>query len=203
MPPSVAGSARETEPAARVPRGRRPLTPDQQALAARYLPLARSLARPLKAAWPDSRDEFESVACLALVQAAESFDPARGFAFATFARYRIAGALRDALRHRVPYGWRDEAEHAPARFSLFPHAEESGRVLVAEPDLPIGSELEAIEAGEGWLRKLPPKHAAALRRIYLHGETHAQAAAVLGLSASRIAFMHREALDLLRESAGR
>ena len=54
---------------------RSPLSPARQRLAARYLPLARALARPLKQSWPQARDEFESAACLALVEAAEAFDP--------------------------------------------------------------------------------------------------------------------------------
>ena len=44
------------------------------------------------------RDEFESAACLALVEAARSFDPTRNIRFATFARFRIRGALVDVGR---------------------------------------------------------------------------------------------------------
>src|SRR4051794_5854259 len=94
---------------------RTPLTPTQQALAARYLPMARALAKPLKAAWPAARDEFESAACLALVEAAEAFDPSRNVKFSTFARYRIWGALRDVQRRQflggyayAPGGWRGD-----------------------------------------------------------------------------------------------
>ena len=41
------------------------------------MPLARSMAKPYKANWPGVRDDFESAALLALVEAAESFDPPR------------------------------------------------------------------------------------------------------------------------------
>ena len=67
--------------------GRAPLSAGQQTLALRYLPLARKLARPFKAAWPALRDDFDSAACLALVEAASSFDPERNVKFATFACY--------------------------------------------------------------------------------------------------------------------
>ncbi len=74
--------------------GRHPLSAVQQGLAVRYLPMARALAKPLKRTWPSESDEFESAACLALVEAAQSFDETRNVKFATFARYRIWGALQ-------------------------------------------------------------------------------------------------------------
>ncbi len=70
---------------------RGPLTAAQQELAERYLPLAKSLAKPLKLAWMSEAAEFDSAACMALVEAAQSFDPSRNVKFATFARYRIRG----------------------------------------------------------------------------------------------------------------
>ena len=53
--------------------------------------MAKSLAKPLKKNWPVEGEEFESAALMALVEAAQSFDPARNVKFATFARYRIWG----------------------------------------------------------------------------------------------------------------
>lgn len=188
---------------ARVPRReRRPLTPERQALAARYLPLARSLARRFKDSFPDSRDEFESDACLALTEAAEAFDPGRKVKFPTFARYRISGALRDTLRRRILHGYEGTPEEAPDLMTLHRHAEEYGRVLAAELDPPVGEDTDAIDSVERLIRTVPPKHAAALRRIYLHGDTHARAARALGCSPSRVAYMHREALAMLRGDWG-
>ena len=43
-------------------------------------------------------DDLVGAGTLGLVQALESFDPARGFAFATFATQRIRGAVLDELR---------------------------------------------------------------------------------------------------------
>ncbi len=99
-----------TETSASARRRRAPLTAEQQDLAVRYLPLARSLARPFKMSWPGSRDEFESAANLALIEAAGSFDPGRNVKFATFARHRIWGALRDVQRGLLPLGWRCDAQ---------------------------------------------------------------------------------------------
>jgi RNA polymerase sigma factor (sigma-70 family) len=176
---------------------RRPLTTAQQELATRYLPMARRLARPFRESWPSERDEFDSAALLALVEAAQSFDPSRNVRFATFARLRIAGALRDVLRRMAPPGWRNDPSHGPTVGSLGPHAENHGRVLNAEPDPPVGHELEAVEAVEAWLRKLPTRHAAACRLLYVHGKTQAEAAEALGCSQSRLCYMHRESLAML------
>lgn len=205
---------------ARTRRERRPLTPDRQALAERYYPLALALARPLKRSFPADRDEFESAAGLALVEAAESYDPRFGVKFPTFARHRISGALRDVQRNRIPGGYRDDPEAAPSVLSTSPavdedgycheapayrllwqdHIEDPANIVGAEPAPPVGFEFDEEDAVEHWLRKLPTRHAEALRRIYLHGDTHARAGAALGLSASRIAFMHREALAMLNGS---
>ena len=55
---------------------------------------------------PGASDELQSVAYLALVEAAQSFDPSRNVNFATFARLRIQGALLDLRREIVERGAR-------------------------------------------------------------------------------------------------
>lgn len=177
--------------------GRKPLTGAQQELALKYLPLARSLAKPFKTSWPGSRDDFESAACLALVEAAEAFDPGRNVKFATFSRHRIWGALRDVQRGLVPFGWRCDAKHAPNVGPLPRDPERQGRVVGAEPDGPVGHEIEAIEAVESLLKRLPARHAAACRQIYLHGKSQHEAARELGCSQSRLSYMHRESMTIL------
>lgn len=177
--------------------GRSPLTEDQRDLAERYMPLARSLSKPYKKAWPTARDEFESAACFALVEAAESFEPGRGVRFATFARHRIRGALRDVQRRMVALGWRTDIEHSPSFQRLRYDSERNGRVLGCEPDRPIGTELEAAEEVEVQLRQLPQKHAAICRELYLNERTQTQAADAIGCSQSRLSSMHREAIAIL------
>ena len=179
---------------------RHPLTSDQQHLATVYLPMARALARSFKMAWPALRDEFDSAAALALVEAAESFDPSRYVRFSTFARIRIWGALLDAKRRQVPLGYRKEPRRAPCLCPMPPQPEESGRVLTSEPDEPVGRDFEAVEQVERWLKMLPRRHALACRQIYLHDATHHDVARLLGCSQSRIANMHRQSMALLNET---
>lgn len=195
-------SSRDVRPrpgAADGPPKRPPMTAAQQGLAARYLPMARALARPLKLAWPQQRDEFESAACLALVEAAQSFDPARNVKFTTYARYRIAGALRDVQRALVVAGWRCDMENAPGVVPLCAATEELGRILGADASPRVGEELEAVDTVEHWLRKLPGKHAETCRQLYLHGKNQGEAAALIGCSKSRLSYLHKQALGMLND----
>ncbi len=177
-----------------------PLTAEQQGLAAKYLPMAKSLAKPLKQNWPTEGDEFDSAALLALVEAAQSYDPSRNVKFATFARYRIWGALRDVQRGLIMAGWRSDMENAPSISSLTYDAEERGLVLGSEPDAPVGEELESIDFVESWLRKLPTKHAEACRQIYIHDRSQGEAAAQVGCSKSRLSYLHKESIELLKDA---
>jgi RNA polymerase sigma-B factor len=70
-------------------------------LTSRYLPLARRLAGRYQAPSRE-REDLDQVASLALVQAIERFDPARGTRFASFAIPTILGELR---RHFREHAW--------------------------------------------------------------------------------------------------
>lgn len=177
------------------PERRTPLTASQQELAAQYLPLARALARPMKLTWPVAADDFESAACYALVEAAQSYDPARNVKFATFARFRIRGALRDVQRALIlrERGVDLALADVPALPAGFQDADRTLRPY--EPQ--VGRELETLETVELLLRKLPPKHAEACRQIYLEGKTQNEAAEWLGCSKSRLSYLHKESIELL------
>ena len=145
------------------------------------------------------KDEFESAACLALVEAARSFDPSRNIQFATFARFRIRGALVDVGRVMGLSGWEDDREDAPDLVTLTPYNEEHGKVLVAVEPPAVGAEFDDVDAVEHWLRKLPEKHASVCRLYYLYGKTQAEIAEDLGCSQSEITRLHKKALELLSE----
>ncbi len=154
---------------------RAPMTSEQQDLAMKYLPMAKSLAKPLKLNWPIEGQEFDSAAMLALVEAAQSFDPTRNVKFGTFARYRIWGALRDVQRSLIANGFRSDLDNAPNLSSLAYDSEELGLIVGSDPDGPVGEEFEAVEFVESWLKKLPPKHAEACRQIYIHDKSQFEA----------------------------
>ena len=185
------------------PRKRRsdqePLTEIQQQLAARFLPLARSLAKPLKRIFNRWKDEFESAACLALVEAARSFDPSRNVQFSTFARVRILWALSDVGRVMGVAGFEDDPDHAPGMISLTPYNEEHGKVLVAVSPPRVGAEFEDEDAVEQMLRKLPKKHAQVCRMQYLYGKTQNEIAAMMGCSQAEVTRLHKKSLEFLSE----
>ncbi len=162
--------------------------------------MAKSLAKPMKRTWPNEWPEFESAALLALVEAAQSFDPSRNVKFGTFARFRIWGALCDVQRSLIMAGWNADFLHAPSVFSITSDSEEHGRVLFSEPDPPVGEDAESAEFVDAWLRKLPPTHESACREIFVNGLNNCEAADRLRCSKSRLSYVRRESLVLLKDA---
>jgi RNA polymerase sigma factor (sigma-70 family) len=176
---------------------RKPLTAEQQELAALYVPMARSLAKPYKEAWPNEWEAFDSAAMMALVEAAESFDPGRYVRFSTFARIRIVGALLDIQRQIVKTERQVDGTHSSHTGGDMTNLEGIGEILNATSEPEVGAELESCDAVEAWLCKLPAQHASACREIYLNGCNQAEAAERLGCSQSRMSMIHREAIAML------
>jgi RNA polymerase sigma-B factor len=94
-PPAPAHIARSTELFERWRRHRETAARDE--LIARFLPLARKLARRYVSA-SEPYDDLVQVASLGLVKAVERFDPARGYAFTSFAVPTIVGELKRYFR---------------------------------------------------------------------------------------------------------
>ena len=80
-----------------------PLSDDQAARVERHTHLVRTIARRVfRSVGVMSVEELESIGNEALVQSAMRYDPTSAASFATFANYRIHGAMIDALRKRTP-----------------------------------------------------------------------------------------------------
>jgi RNA polymerase sigma factor (sigma-70 family) len=173
------------------------LSEDQRGLATRYLPMAESLARAFEARQALERDELRSTAYLALVEAARTFDPYRKVNFATFARHRIRGALRDYARFLLSENWRGPKTHRPSFQGLGQNAEEHGRVLGISGEQPLGTEIESMEVLEQWLQRLPPMHALTCRLIYVGRKNQDEVSQLLRCSRAHVSRMHTEALSWL------
>ena len=120
-------------------------------LVARFLPLARRLARRYQ-----SRAEYEDlvqVASFALVKAIDRYEPARGLAFTSYAVPTIVGALKRYLRDhtwtvRVPRSLHDRALEVRRASGLL--AARLGRAptpaeLAKELDCTVEQVLEALQ----------------------------------------------------------
>jgi RNA polymerase sigma factor (sigma-70 family) len=170
-----------------------PLTGDQRALAIRYVPMARQLARRVCKTWPNAQDELQSTACLALVEAARGFDPSRGIGFGAYARHRIRGALRDLERLFSADGQHRSGQR-PSSPGVSVFDERNAATIAIEPKRPICAPAKVAKAVERWLSRLPKAHAAACRLIYVHGKSPDEAAVEVGCSRSFLSRLHREAV---------
>ena len=81
-----------------------PLDDYQRQLVEEHQPFVRQLASRWRAAEKQNIDhgDLVQVGTLGLIDAARRFDPSRGRAFRAFARPRVEGAIRDALRAADP-----------------------------------------------------------------------------------------------------
>ncbi len=175
---------------------RNPLTEEQRELASQYMSLAASMVRQARFSAMD-RDEFKSVAYVALVEAARTFDPSLKVSFVAFARHRIRGALLDCRRSLMGLTRKDDAALGPRYRRLALHDEARASELDALVAPPDGSDLEETEELESYFRRLPKAQASACRLIYLDGKTQDEAAAQLGYSKAYLSRLHRDALESL------
>jgi RNA polymerase sigma factor (sigma-70 family) len=174
------------------------LTEAARDLAARYVPLARALARPRMRRFPSARQEFESAALLGLVMAARNFDPARGVRFSTYARSWILGEM-GAVSRELGLSRRDREAEFARPIAVRPlHPEHRGRVLTALPEPPVGHRAELAEEAGRCLRWVNGPHARVCRGIYLEGKSRREMGRQLGKSQTRITELHDEAIAMIR-----
>lgn len=139
--------------------------------------MARSFARRVPPLW---RDEFESAAMLALVDAAQQWEPERSD-FGPYLNCKINFCLIDTCRKLF------------RRSRALPLAEwyDAG---YADP-----RGLDDADAFEAVIRPVSFRQRSLLRAVYRDGLTLAQAGRAMGLSSSYPFHLHRQALDEIRE----
>jgi RNA polymerase sigma factor for flagellar operon FliA len=176
------------------------LTPHRDHLVARHLALARRAAGRI---YPRVRglvgfDELCALANAGLAEAAERYDPARGATFATFAWYRIQGAIVDGLR-RASQRRATLAAPTPRVVSLDTLRDRGFDAACDAPgpgdDLDRARWTARLRAA---IAQLPDRPRALVTRHYFEGKSLLEAGAELGVSKSWASRLHAQAVDRLR-----
>jgi RNA polymerase sigma factor for flagellar operon FliA len=192
-----------------------------------HLGYAHAIAADLAGKYPPNitRSDLEGAAELGLVQAARSYDPSRSVSFATFAYYRIRGAIFDevrkswqaahltsdssdymaedpvqsALQQRAgtSNGERHERSFSSGISSLFPLGTFSPERLPATTESPAGQvqRKQEAEAIRRALRQLPKRHRFVLQAHYYEDLSFVSIGRQLNLSKSWVSRIHRQALS--------
>ncbi|HEX3482667.1 MAG TPA: sigma-70 family RNA polymerase sigma factor [Kofleriaceae bacterium] len=183
----------------------RPGMRDGDDLVARHLDLARRAAGRI---YPRVRglasfDELRALANAGLAEAAERYDPGRGASFATFAWYRIHGAIFDGLRRSS----QQRAAAPPPRMVSLEALRERGFDAAGDAPGPA----DGIDGARRTARlrraiaQLPDRPRALVTKHYFEGKSLLEAGAELGVSKSWASRLHAQAVDQLRaliEEAG-
>lgn len=165
-------------------------------------------------------DDLGGIAQEALIGAVERFDPTKGASFAYYAKLRIAGHVRDALRADDYLSRRTRQKVRALREGRLDELSESqereARRVASqvpstdEPDDPtsaasatdqVESKVLASLGVEEALRSLRPAERLVVEYKYMRGMSLSAIGAVLSVTESRACQIHLEALRRLRASA--
>jgi RNA polymerase sigma factor FliA len=170
---------------------------DAYHLVARHLELARRAAGMI---YPRVRsrvsfDELRALANAGLAEAAQRYDPARGATFATFAWYRIHGAIFDGLRRST-----ERRATAPAAVVSLEALRDRGFDAAGDAPAPDDGIDRARRAARlrAAIAQLPDKPRQIVTKHYFEGKSLLEAGAELGLSKSWASRLHAQAVDRLR-----
>jgi RNA polymerase sigma factor FliA len=171
---------------------------DADQLVARHLELARRAAGRI---YPRVRglasfDELRALANAGLAEAAERYDPGRGATFATFAWYRIHGAIFDGLRRSS----QRRAAAPPPRVVSLEALRDRGFDAAGDAPGPADDIDGARRAARlrVAIAQLPDKPRELVTKHYFEGKSLLEAGAELGMSKSWASRLHAQAVDRLR-----
>jgi RNA polymerase sigma factor for flagellar operon FliA len=202
----------------------------RRAIFERHLNFARRVARREWRRWPAQgleRGDFEQLACGALLEAIDRYDPKRRTPFEAFALSRLRGAIADGARRASEAGARGAAKRRliSERARMLAKDAKSADPIADLADLAaalaIGLIAEnAIRRDDGrpdlggyetrrWrelelnvleeIAKLRDNERLVIERHYIKGEPFARIAESLDISPGRVSQLHRAALNRLRQ----
>lgn len=188
-----------------------PLTDEQAGMVndPTLLRFAEKRAEYLSKRWPSAdRDDVYSVLCLAIIQAARTFDPGKGASFRTHAYLRMNGAVRDYCRRHFAAGMHSAGVR---RNKVGPKVESLSTVLaedsrsvclghyVAAPEDFVAEQAHSREQAISWLSSLSERDRNIVVGYVLDGKTMKQVGAEAGISESRVSQLYARLMGDLRE----
>lgn len=147
--------------------------------------LARSIARTLPA--HVEVEDLIAAAYYGLVDAAQRFDPSRGWTFATLAHYRMRGAIFDDIRARNLWNPKNPQER-PHAVELTPTMADR-RAMVSDDSINLRRLV--------W--QLPPRERRAIIGRFWYGHTWHELAQSYGVGDNRMSQIKTRALKRLRK----
>lgn len=161
----------------------------------------RALCESAGLDWAD----IEQVCFFGFYEAVQTFDPDKGLSFNTCLTYPTWNAIQEAL------GIRGKKELPPQPVRLQSPIGEGESDGSLQDILPDGRQpqqeveehlyVEQLRAAlERALAELPERRAEAMRRVFLDGQTRAEAARCMGCSVARVGEIVRKSLAALRRS---
>jgi RNA polymerase sigma factor for flagellar operon FliA len=147
-----------------------------------------------------SFDELRALANAGLAEAAERYDPGRGATFATFAWYRIHGAIFDGLRRSSQRRAAAPSPRPPPRMVSFEALRDRGFDAAGDAPGPADDLDGARRAARlrVAIAQLPDRPRELVTKHYFEGKSLLEAGAELGVSKSWASRLHAQAVDRLR-----
>lgn len=170
---------------------------DNEELILSHLPLVRSIAKRLQRRYCLDIDleELISYGLMGLVEAAERFDPNKGFRFSSFAYQRVRGAILDGLGELGPMPRTRSRARQPMRCD---------RDVAHLADASDGLDMrlihaELVDSLALAVARLPERSRMMIRQRYWRERTLVSIGQELGITKSRASRVHSAALRQLRE----
>jgi RNA polymerase sigma factor (sigma-70 family) len=186
---------------------------ERQNLAVQYMPLAYKIAGSFAKNWSWMRDELESEAMVALVEAANNYDPAFNTKFTTYARIRITGALT-TFRTRMMQSV-SETENSSEdgetleQKKVWRHTKPTSNLSLDEVNNYLQKcnnasyharteeNLAMMEELQEYIKRLPRRHRAVISAFYIESSEVEDVARRCRCSVTRLRAIHREAVNML------
>ncbi|HEX7326816.1 MAG TPA: sigma-70 family RNA polymerase sigma factor [Rhodanobacteraceae bacterium] len=145
--------------------------------------------------WADA-DDLIQWGTLALLEAMQRFDPARGRPLGVFARPRIRGAMLDSLRRDG-----NTARHVAQAPSLVAERTTGQSDTFGDP-LDVIAEMADSARIASAVKTLPERQQQVLQLVYVDGCNNREVARILGVSDSYATRVRRQAIENVQRAVG-